>query len=850
MGAIMVQRPELIRVKASAGAGKTYQLALRYISLLKGLGEPSGSRLRSIVAITFTNKAAAEMKERILLFLKEIAFKTERGKELQELTGLSPQEAKGWVDTIVGNYSDFQVRTIDSLLYAMLKGLSFERGMDPEAEVRFDHDQVINQAFELLVSAPGGEHQGCINEALNTYLRIENSPGFYPERNLRRKAVELLQKVLGKITLEQKGIDGAEVEEARKAVEEGFKDLVSAIDPLKGQIKQNLLRPIYERDGSKKDLDVEKICDLKSKAILKEDKGLDAIFKKKALGSIAKEDMDTLDAARNRLRGSIDRYSELLPYWKAQGYIPLLRALSEQVERLCREERLVLGGEWTRVIGEEMERENTVPFIGSIFGCRFAHFLFDEFQDTSRDQWNAMLPILQEALAQGGSLLIVGDVKQAIYRWRGGDWCLFDEVVGHRSPLPTGGCIKEEVLQGNFRSHSELVGFFNWFCQQLADKDKVKTLLQEKILGDNAPPSVVEEAASSISQAFSDHKQEPKRDFSGPATIEFYLVDGNNQEETRQNLRPAFMERIKKEWEARKGIEDKTQVAVLVRSTDHARLVSGWLLQEGIPTVTDEALQLQVSQVVKGLVSLLRYLYDPKDKAARYGFLASGICNSVTEDKLASQGADWEKGVWRGELEGLRKGLGLLANRGSPYEAVQEAMELLKLDRRLKEDLAQHRPFVEQLLEVIHNFQAREGPSLGRFLSFWDEGGAQEQVGMPENIPAVRVLTIHKAKGLEFPVVFVPFTDWKLHHQGMVEVHEERLAVLGSYEALPPKLQELKARLLAQQAQELLNLFYVAITRAEEALYLFLTPRGHGVAEWVNELFKRKEMPCQVQSLS
>ena len=176
------------------------------------------------------------------------------------------------------------------------------------------------------------------------------------------------------------------------------------------------------------------------------------------------------------------------------------------------------------------------------------------------------------------------------------------------------------------------------------------------------------------------------------------------------------------------------------------------------------------------------------------------------------------------------------------------------MKERLEGELKDHRPFVERLLEVAHNFVSREGPDLGRFLRFWEEGGLEERVGLPENLPAVRVLTIHKAKGLEFPAVFIPFTNWTLHPWGMVEVNQGRLAILGSKEELPQELRRLKAQLLAKEAQELLNLFYVAVTRAEEALYLFITLTGRdynsSVASWAEGLLKKGANGWQVKELS
>ena len=840
-----MEQPELIRIKASAGAGKTYRLALRYLSLLKRLGSPSSEKLRSIVAITFTNKAAAEMKERILKFLKEIAFETEDGARLQRETGLTSREAKAWVDTIVANYSDFQVRTIDSFLFALFKGLSFELGVRPDAEVRFDHRQVFQQAWDLLVSEESVWE--AMQEALSAYLHADRWGGFYPEGGLKGRIENLLSKTIDKKALGR--VDLKKLKEAEEQVKEQFQLFISALDPVKHGIKKNTLGTIYEKDEAggilvPKDLGAKEISELLGKAILRSE--VKSLFTK---GNCPPEPkVAEIDEIRRDLILKLRRWQMLRARHRVQGYLSLIAEVKERMDGLQREEGIVLGGEWTRAIRESMESSETTPFVQAIFDSGFRHFLFDEFQDTSREQWEALLPLFQESLSQKGSLFLVGDVKQAIYRWRGGDWTLFDEVVSERSPFSVSS--QDQTLPDNFRSHPELVDFFNDVFGPLSDKSVVKDLFSKKVVKD-APEQVLEAAAEEVSKAFSGHEQTPRKSGDAPATVEIYRCSGS-KEEMAGRVRALLEEKVEEEWQKRKDATDKTPIAVLVRTREQAREVSGWLLHRGIPVVTEDALQLGGSAVVVGLLSLLRHLHNPEDENALYGFLASGLMpgGPSSEEELASRWKD-EKRPWDERVNKLVDGVGVLVNRQSPYELLQAVLESLNLHQRLQNDLKAHRPFVERLLEVTHSFESREGASLGRFLEFWDEGGLEEQVGLPENIQAVRVLTIHKAKGLEFPVVFVPFTNWGLHHKGLVDVHQGHLVALGSPRELPPELQELRARLLAKEAQELLNLFYVAVTRAEEALYLFLTVgKSNQVGAWAEELIGRSGGPWKVQELN
>ncbi len=839
--------PRIIRIKASAGSGKTYRLSLRYLALLKELGEPSPASLRSVVAITFTNKAAAEMKERILGFLKEIAFGTPRGQELWKETGLTPEEARNWIDTIVRNYSDFQVRTIDSFLYSILKGLSFELGIHPEAEARFNHEEVILNGWNLLMSGQQADSVEGFEEALRTYLSVEGSRGFYPEWGFRRRIAELFRKVRGKLDPMEERVKEEDLERAEETLNKNYQALLDAVKPLLTRLKKTNLRSIYQ-DGAPKELDTKGILRLSERAILT--KGVDELLKKGETPS--PEEGARLEEAQRGLRDSIESWREINSRLRSQGYLLLLEELGKAVDALCKEEGILLGGDWTRIVREEMKKDATPALVDSILGGRLRHTLFDEFQDTSREQWEALYPLLENSLERerGGTLFLVGDVKQAIYRWRGGDWTLFDQVAQESC---FGSISKEEeTLNKNFRSHPQLVEFFNSLFAPLGKREEVKALLWENSLN-NTPEGLADEAAEEISRAFSSHRQEAARDAQNGATIELYKCKGST-EEVEGLVRPVFVEKVGCEWEKRGAGSAGSPVAVLVRSRNHANLVSDWLLQEGIPVVTEESLHLQTSGVVKGLLCLLRHLHRPEDTSALYGLLASGLLREgpSTEEELTALGG--EENYTPGKpLEGLRKEVGRSANKHSPYDLLQCAMESLGLKERLEGELKDHRPFVERLLEVAHNFVSREGPDLGRFLRFWEEGGLEERVGLPENLPAVRVLTIHKAKGLEFPAVFIPFTNWTLHPWGMVEVNQGRLAILGSKEELPQELRRLKAQLLAKEAQELLNLFYVAVTRAEEALYLFITLTGRdynsSVASWAEGLLKKGANGWQVKEL-
>ncbi len=750
--------PELIRIEASAGAGKTYMLAIRYLRLLRRVGPPGGDALRRIVAITFTNKAASEMKDRILRFLKEIAFETPRGRKLSSEVGLGPREAAEWIEAIISNFSDFHVRTIDSLLFAILKGLSFEMGLRPDMEVVFSQDAVLERAFDMLISNLSGEDRGVLEEALETFLEIDERPGFYPEPGLRKRILDIFKETGGNV--KRKRVDRSFVNDRSSQIMDFFKgEFLRVFKSVKDHLNRSKIRDPFS---------VGSVFDLLGKPFIKRDP--DDLFKK---SSKASEDVRaSFRKVHNELRRMLEEFSDELSelsFEKVGGYVPFLGELERRVSKVCMEEGVILGGrDWSQKACEAIGGDGgAVPLVYAHFGSEFYHFLFDEFQDTSRDQWYALLPIVEDVLSRGGSLFLVGDVKQAIYGWRGGDWTLFDEVV---SSFVSVGSPETLRLDKNYRSCKTLVEFFNRLFQPLSDKGEVKDILGNFFLK-GAPSDVLDDVSSSVSSAFSSHYQVPVRGDIPRSGFFIYKCGGKrSKDDLREVVRSKFLEDVRLEWEMRETVESGAPIAVLVRTNDDVEEVSSWLIQSGIPVVTENALKLSSSLAVKGIVSFLSYLYDPGDEVSLYGFLASGLLEGgpASEEELSSLWLQGDCDPWKKKVEDLRRKLSPLLNRRSPYELMFSLLEEIGITLERGGRMFHQAPFIRRLLELSHRFELENGPSISKFLSFCEEGGLEERVGLPESVDAVRVLTIHRAKGLEFPVVFIPFTDWSVRNTSPV----------------------------------------------------------------------------------
>jgi ATP-dependent exoDNAse (exonuclease V) beta subunit len=838
--------PRIHCLRASAGAGKTYQLTIRFLSLL-AKQEPSPDALRQIVAITFTNRAAAEMKERIILALKKIALEVQDGPGLSRETGLKPSEAGVWLDTILAHFSDFHVRTIDSLVYALLRAFSLEMGLKPELEVVFEQDAVLDLCFDrLLAGIRWGETDDRLCrlfiELLETYLRIEEAGGLVVERGIRRKIRELYNKAdipclagpspdLGKAEEDLQRSAARLLGEIRKAdVEEGLHKRSFQAAYLQEPLS-HVERGFFEK-ASFSEL-------LTSKA-----RGLD------------ERTRGLLDDLYQGLKKAREHYLDILAKARVHAYMRVLEELQHEMRWLSEREGMILGGGWHSLVrGYLQGNPGAGAYAFMKLGTRIRHFLIDEFQDTSRPQWEALFPLLEESLATGGSLFYVGDVKQAIYGWRGGDWRLFKEAAADSFPSVPLEERRAETLVMNYRSLPAIVEFNNGLYRLLADEQFARRIAGV-ILGEKAQGWAQALLAQSIKRNFEGVEQEiapllQQGQEKGRVEVASFGASGA---ELRQAVKVRLIEQVKEVWERRKG----TGIAVLVRRNQDAEDIAAWLMAEGIPVVTENSLRLRSSDLIKGLVAFLRFLDYPLDDLAFWGAIASrlfrglpGIPPEVLDD-FSAEGR-WQPPLYRAfdrrlpevAAEFIRP---LLARVGfvTPYDLAREVVERFHLLERFAEEQV----FIHRFFELIFQTETRGQRSLSHFLQFWEEGGREEKIGLPEEISAVRVLTVHKAKGLEFPVVFVPFTNWRLEPPSLVKLDEGCFVNLKR--PLPAHLEKERTAMMINDALEALNLLYVATTRAEAELYLYETslppPRGKGadrsyLAAWLREMLIQTGCP-------
>jgi len=813
----------IFRVSASAGAGKTYRLALHYLRLLKSLSPPSEGGLSSVVALTFTNQAAAEMRERILAFLKHMALATPEGRRLSAETGLTPEEAGGWLAVIFSAYPSFQVRTIDSLIFTLIRGLAWELGLRPDLSAEIREEFFLNRAFDrlLLRLRESDSLRRLFEEALYTFLELEERGGFNPERHFRRR-MEELHRLLRRKPLSSPLADPpdrAELALVEEELRERGRDLSRRL------FEEMRLEPAYPGwDEYLRDPPAHYWR---------------ALFRKDSVRGIIKGRVRNLpgdlEEEYRRLKELLALYLRAKARAEVAPYERLFREILREMKLLREEEGVLQAGSWTDLLAERARE--FLPVIYLKLGTRLRHFLLDEFQDTDRRQWEALKPLVEEVLATGGSLFYVGDVKQAIYMWRGGDPELFFEVP---KSLPWE--LRTENLPVNRRSAEKIVLFNNRLFARL--REDLEEVVRKFLHGESEARRmkdcpVSRELSRKLAEVYREAEQES---LSGNPEGRVEFLDLPPDED-----REAFREAV---WRAledlvpvlfREYVEAGKSVAILVRENGEAEEIATFLFGIGIPAVTERALRLENSPLVKGLLSLLRYLDYPGDETALAGFLMSPLSPSGPEilTRYFRERTPGLAGILAREAPGLHRRLQRLSEfhreGATLYELVQEMVREFGVRERFPEEEL----YLMRFLSAVLAYE-EEALGLSDFLARWEETGGEEKIGLPGELQAVRVLTIHAAKGLEFDAVLLPFLTW-----GPRGRNEVVLTDWGLIRARRDSAEEVARARLREKAREVfetLNLLYVALTRPREALYLFLPrkTRYYTVASVLRDLSARE----------
>jgi len=828
-------RPQVLVVEASAGSGKTFALARRYVQLCLYLAATSKLPIQSILAITFTNKATWAMKSRILDFLKRIALKQLKPFEAQDIIkplDLDEDQASklalGLMNDVIRQYHYFQVQTIDSFMNILLSGCSFKIGLSARFKIQRNSREYLQLSLDDLLDQANSDKQvrGFFEDFVRQYLFLENRSGWFPREDLLKVISELFRQynVYQKPLLVYPSSEDAYY---RK------KNIYKLMQEL---------REICPPQTSKKFLD-------HINALLAQDNGVFDADDLKAYWS--REDFPVnkggeVSARLEGLWGRLRQEIHELMSWEAHSsfnpYVVLFEKLLLCFGRLSRRDDVLFLEELNRKAAMLFEDDLvTLEELYFRLAARFQHYLMDEFQDTSISQWRNLVLMVEEALAHGGSLFYVGDKKQAIYAFRGGESRLFDALQSQLA----GFNVETLNLEKNYRSCPEIIKFNN----RVFSLDNLQSFLQRRL--EDSQESKRHDIHFSdtdfkeIANTFANAHQQQGKDLTGGVVRVIYLegrVKKERSEEVRQRLMPLL-----KDIRQRFALRD---IAILTRGNDELEEITQWLLQEGIYASSERSSDIKNNPLINELMSLLAFLYSPVDNNAFAQFClgqlmprATGIDPQVLRNflfdcaRLKSQVKEVYfykefRKAFAQEWENFFEDFLSQAGTYPLYELTAGIIKRFGCEKHFP----QYQGFFMHLLELVKMLEA-QSCDLSAFLEYYENLEGEDRFVPMAQVDAVKVLTVHKAKGLEFPVVIVPFLemDIKAGSGGrdgaqayMLDIQDEGLSLIRLKEIYRQFCPELQARYEQEFRKAFLvelNSTYVALTRAIEELYIFVPSR-------------------------
>jgi ATP-dependent helicase/nuclease subunit A len=799
-----LQFPHQMMIPASAGSGKTYTLAHRYVQFLLS-PKIHANGLRNILAITFTKLAAKEMKERIVMILKEAALgKTSTLSELSRLVSLSQDDiavrSEQLVNQILHNYSDFNVRTIDSFLTTIYKASAFELGVQPDIGIEFDPDAILDQAFrQYSQNLREGTADSQFIDDLISLIQHNDSPSktflWNPFSKIASE-VRQLHKQFGKF------IDPPIVNDGSRQLTALKQTIISKASSLRKLLEKTTL-PVNHHYKN----EIEKLANGDVFEVVTRAKKT-KYFNKYSEDAGAAKEIKKLFSVIKPLETELEQYISLYAHTYYQPFVKTVGLL----EKTLQEVKLLKGS----VVLDDINRSlanylstGSVPEVYIKLGERIAHFMIDEFQDTSPIQWKNLQALIEEAVSKGGTLFAVGDTKQSIYSFRGGDWKIFKALI-EKKYFPSA---PAEIipLETNYRSAQALVEF-------------VKDVFSVHV----ANAGLDREAAASGLYKFAQDVPEHEKN---KGYVEVRHIEKTDDETSANAQRTYFLSTIEDCLSRHYSYGD---IAILTQTNAEVVELSSWLNQARIPFLSLSTLDIRKRKVIAEVIALLRFLDSPIDNLSFATFVLGEAFQSVLGTKTHSEKFHTLFSAHRKEYfyRTFQKHFPELWERYFDrafslvgymplYDIVSEVYKTFAL--------FEHCPAEEsaliKLLECVKQFENSGSNSLKDFLSYSGEEGSDPwSIDVPSTVHAVRIMTVHKAKGLGFPVVIVSLKERRPYPNAMLTVETENgLSVIRigkQYGERNEYLGRLYSEREVEQKVDELNKIYVALTRARKEMYV------------------------------
>jgi len=813
---------------ASAGSGKTYALVKEYLKII--LVAPKNDAYRHILAITFTNKAVQEMKSRIVGSLSEFAKDEPNAKALDLMQDLAidtqlsliqiKTKAQQIIKHIIHNYAAFDISTIDKFTHKVIRAFALDLNLPMTFEVTLDTENLLIETVDAIIAQAG-------EDATLTQLLID----FTMEKTDDDKSWDISREILetGRLVLNENN---------RNEIAQFQDTTIGEFVKIKEKLLQ-LNRDLEQETMSGAAAILEQI---NSNGI--DTKSFSGAYFPKHLLSIQEgnfnpknktyhefEDIKINKTAKDRAiiealipeflsqLAAIYKIFEKINFYKAflKNITPLslLNTVSNELAKIQEEQNVLSIAEFNAIIHREIQNQ-PAPFIYERLGERYRHFFIDEFQDTSEMQWQNLIPLIDNALAGQddygvkGTLMIVGDPKQSIYRWRGGKAEQFIALSKDHNPFSNPD--KKLIhLDKNYRSYSEVIDFNNAFFKMLS----------------------AEFANEDYKDLYENHSHQKSNDKTGGYVNISFIPQSVTNEEEEETLDKtelyvlATLQTIQKV--IAQGFEYK-DIVILTRKREQGIAVANYLTEQNIPLLSSETLMIQNATEVRFLIHLLKYLNNSNDLEAKVNFLyfiaknkqdVVAVPDCIAQGMALSNEADFE--AWLQQLFGVQFSFQDIRKKAL-YEAVE--ISIAKFLNAEKSN-----SYVQYFLDIVLERDIRNQAGIADFLNFWEKNGAKFSIPSPEGNNAVRIMTIHKSKGLEFPVVIMPFAEEdysrKPKDKLWLDAEKEELGLdkvlidnSSAVEGFGAEASEVYHQKKQEELLDNINVLYVALTRAEEQLYI------------------------------
>lgn len=848
-------------LQASAGSGKTFSLTAHYLTLLFS----GDNKYREILAVTFTNKATEEMKSRILEVLKGFA-EGDASKKIEDYRSivlaahpdLNPETLRLKADKvyrkILHDYSRFAVSTIDGFVQKVIRGFAFELGLNADYTLEMNYDKVKDELVQKLDESLNHNQQllqWIIDLALE---RIGDNKSWNYKTELInlisevfKDSYEVFETAINSLGLENLdelfkkyiSVTKAEINNFQDHLKElgakawqVFESHGITVDQLKGKSRNGLLKiqNIPQGDFSKLDAFF-KLIDEPTEWF---QKGVD-------LPAFYDELNAQMKAIKSYYEQNLANYSLSIAFNKNLYYLRLMQEVAVLLSDYRNEnDNLLISDAQKLITGITDDAGDNPSFIWEKVGNKYRNFLFDEFQDTSVNQWKSFRSILSNAIAspsqQHTDNLIVGDTKQSIYRWRNGDWNILHQQAKHEIGVQN---VLDDNLEENYRSTRNIIEFNNFLYQSLpiVVQNQLNASVTEK--SDELLAWWDENGYSDIvTSVYEKAKQNPSPFTKPGGTVKIKRFGKADVAEEKAEER--FSETVYREIALQDVIDEikslkaekkyqAKDIAILVRSNFEAMLCVTRLMEQNIPVLSGEALMIANNTAVQLIINTLKVLVGIDKQTALYKANAISLYHrlhqqeilptaylGLTGKSLTNLSALLPKSLCENWQNWLQLPL---------IELVENLIEAYHISK-----LKQHLPYLLAFRDLTANATRLGEKGIVNFLTWWDEDGVKKSLPSPDEADAVQIITIHKSKGLAFRAVFVPFCNWDLKTKAnsifWVSAADTVYKELGG---IPLKFAEELSNSTVSKAYykelldsnlDALNMLYVATTRSKDYLYL------------------------------